>query len=261
MDIVFLGSGNTATALARLMLQKGHRILQIWSRNSEHAKQLALEVNAEVLKEINAVSPSVHIIVLALSDDAVEKVAEQLSLQSKLVVHTAGSINMNVLRVASRNYGVLYPLQSLQKQTKTIAEIPFLVDGNSEETKELLFTFAKSLSAQVQFANDADRLYLHAGAVIVNNFTNHLYAVTDAYCQQHGLDFSLLHPLIIETAQRLQNGSAYNMQTGPAKRGDEETIKKHLALLEGNRQLQLLYQTISNSISEMYHKNNELRKQ
>lgn len=260
MNIVFLGSGNAATALARLMVQKGHSILQVWSLTTLHAQELAMEVNAEVLTDFNNIHPLTDICVLAVSDDVVAQVATQLSISKKVLVHTAGSVNIDVLQSASINYGVLYPLQSLRKEMKTTAEIPFLVDGNTNEVKVMLFDFAKSLSDLVRFAADAERLQYHVAAVVVNNFTNHLYAIAEKFCKQQQLDFKLLHPLALETAQRLQTSSAFESQTGPSRRGDEETMNKHLELLEGNHQLQQLYKVISNSILEMYSKNNELRK-
>ena len=259
MNIVFLGSGNTATVLARLMHQKGHRILQVWSRNAAKALPLATEVGADSINRLSDINPSADVCVLAVSDAAVADVASQLSLRKKIVVHTAGSVSINVLKGASPNYGVLYPLQSLRKEMSFIPEIPFLTDGNSNEVKVLLYDFAKTFSTQVKEAGDEERLRLHLAAVMVNNFTNHLYALTEAFCNKHQLQFELLYPLILETAHRLQSGKAMELQTGPARRGDEETIQKHLHSLMDTPSLQQLYQTISNSILEMYHKKNELR--
>lgn len=259
MNIVFLGSGNAATVLARLMYQKGHRILQVWSRNAAHAVQLANEVEAHAIDELAAIDSSADLCVLAVSDDAVREVASQLSLRKKILVHTAGSVAMDVLKGASPNYGVLYPLQSLRKEMSWIPEIPLLTDGNSDEVKVLLFDFAQTLSAHVKEAGDAERLHLHLAAVMVNNFTNHLYAVTEDFCSKHQLRFELLHPLIIETAQRIKMGSAFDLQTGPARRGDEQTLEKHVQLLAQSPPLQHLYETISKSILEMYYKKKELR--
>lgn len=259
MNIVILGSGHAATVLAQLMHSKGHTILQVWSRSAVHAKELAAKVNANVLTELQEIDRSADLCVLSVTDDAVAGIAAQLSLKKKILVHSAGAVSMNVLQGASPNYGVLYPLQSLRKELRTIPEIPFLVDGNSEEVKVLLADFAATLSPHVQVAGDDERMHLHLAAVIVNNFTNHLYAVTEQYCNGHQLSFQMLHPLIMETAERLKAETARQLQTGPARRGDEQTMQKHLQLLNNEPELQDLYKTISNSILKMYHKNKELR--
>jgi predicted short-subunit dehydrogenase-like oxidoreductase (DUF2520 family) len=258
MNIVFLGSGNTATVLATHMHACGHTIMQVWSRNKEHAKALAQKVHAETITDLQAINKAAHICVLAVSDDAIPEIASQLALQKKVLVHTAGSVSMDVLKGASPNYGVLYPLQSLQKEMDIIPEIPFLIDGNSDEVIVLLTDFAQTISKSVSIANDEQRLQLHLSAVIVNNFTNHLYTLAEDYCKHHALDFKLLMPLIHETALRLQTASPSVLQTGPAKRNDAHTIQKHLQLLKYNSELQQLYQNFTDSITT-YYKNKELR--
>jgi hypothetical protein len=85
-------------------------------------------------------------------------------------------------------------------------------------------------------------------AVIVSNFTNHLYALAEDYCRKEGLDFKQLIPLIGETAERIESLSPKNAQTGPALRHDEETIKKHLDLLKDHPQLKKIYELLTSSI-------------
>ena len=252
MNIVFLGSGNTATIMARLMYQQGHRILQVWSRSVAHAGILAMEVEAEVIESFSQINPAADICIMAVSDAAVPVIASQLSLRKKILVHTAGSVSIDALKHSSLNYGVLYPLQSLRKELSFIPEIPFLVDGNSDDVKIVLTDFAKSISSHVTLATDEQRLKMHVAAVVANNFTNHLYAMAEAFCSKHQLPFELLHPLIIETASRLKQGNALDLQTGPARRADMEIVKDE-------PELKNLYLTISESILKMYHKKSELR--
>ena len=87
-------------------------------------------------------------------------------------------------------------------------------------------------------------------AVMVNNFTNHLYALIEKYCKDEGLDFYLLLPLIQETAARLEDASPSKTQTGPAIRGDDATIEKHLDLLNKYPQLKKIYELFTESISQ-----------
>jgi predicted short-subunit dehydrogenase-like oxidoreductase (DUF2520 family) len=57
-----------------------------------------------------------------------------------------------------------------------------------------------------------------------------------------------LLPLIEETARRIKNISPRQSQTGPAARNDEETIQKHLALLEKYPDLKKIYELFTASI-------------
>lgn len=254
MKVVLIGSGNTATVLARMMTAAGHSVLQVWSRTLQHAEELAKQVHAVAINSLKDLSPDADIYLITVNDKAIADTASKLKPGKKLVVHTAGSVSREVLKNTSPNYGVLYPLQSLRKEMTIIPPIPFLVDGNTDEVKALLSDFASSLSDKVQIANDETRLQMHLAAVMVSNFTNHLYALTEDYCNERHLNFQLLHPLIIEVACRLDQGKALDMQTGPARRGDEETIQKHLEMLQDYPQSQKIYQLFSESIMKMYKK-------
>jgi hypothetical protein len=89
---------------------------------------------------------------------------------------------------------------------------------------------------------------LHVAGVVVNNFTNHLYAVAEDFCGKENIDFKLLFPLIQETAQRLNHFSAKDVQTGPALRNDVFTLDKHLRILSAHPKLKYLYLKLTNSI-------------
>lgn len=254
MKVILLGSGNTATVLAKMIVKAEHEVVQVWSRNIDHAKVLATKVQAQPVASLDELSAEADICIMAVSDNAIPELAKQLKLKRKVLVHTAGSVSKELLKNSSADYGVLYPLQSLRKEMIVIPPVPFLIDGSSDEVNALLEDFAASLSDNVEYADDEARLKMHLAAVMVSNFTNHLYALAEDYCKDRRLDFKLLHPLIIEVACRLTQGHAVDMQTGPARRGDEETIKKHLLLLEIDEHLQDLYRELSDSIGKLYRK-------
>jgi predicted short-subunit dehydrogenase-like oxidoreductase (DUF2520 family) len=100
-------------------------------------------------------------------------------------------------------------------------------------------------------AGDESRLKLHVAAVIVGNFTNHLYALTEEYCRKESLDFKQLLPLIWETASRIKDIPPKQAQTGPALRHDAETIHKHLELLKNHPQLKNIYVLLTESIQQL----------
>ena len=259
MKLVFVGSGNTATVLAKKFFAAGHTILQVWSRTREHARQLAAVTQAQPVDELSDISSNADLVLVAVADQALPALSTQLKLGAVPVVHTAGSVSGDVLQGSSTNYGVLYPLQSLRKEMDPMSEIPFLINAATPQLMQQLQHLALTVSSQVQQANDAQRLSFHCAAVLVNNFTNHLYALANQFCNERQVDFQLLLPLIRETALRLQHASPEQLQTGPALRKDEATIQRHLDLLAANQPLQQLYSILTESIFAMYAKNEELR--
>ena len=152
------------------------------------------------------------------------------------------------MKDSAKRFGVFYPLQSLKKEVSHLPDIPIVIDAGDESTLKELEVLAHSISDQVVEAGDEERMKLHLAAVIVNNFVNHLYALAEAYCNNEGLDFTLLLPLIKETAERINQISHSQTQTGPALRNDRETIEKHLELLKKYPRLKKIYETFTESI-------------
>jgi predicted short-subunit dehydrogenase-like oxidoreductase (DUF2520 family) len=251
MDIVILGSGNVAAVLGRKFKAAGHNILQIVSRNASVASQLAYEWDTESTNYPSIINRNADVYIIAVSDDAIDDVVADLQLPKKVVAHTAASVSKDVLKHVSDHYGVFYPLQSLRKEDLDLPAAPIFFDGSDDLTKKKLEALANSISPKhVTQASDDVRLKLHIAAVFVNNFTNHLYALAENYCKREGIDFKELFPLIEETSSRIRNISPSNSQTGPAARDDEETIEKHLKLLQAYPQLKKVYEALTTSIKD-----------
>ena len=248
MKITMIGSGQVATVLGRKIFASGHEIIQVFSHTKTHAQALAATFSCAYTSLWDELDPSADLFIAAISDHALPEMAQKLRLPNKLIVHTAGSVSRELLKPISKNYGVVYPLQSLRKELKEIPPLPLLVDGNKEDSLTLISDFAQSISNQVRQADDEERLKLHLAAVIVNNFSNHLYTLTEDFCGKEHVDFKLLFPLILETANRLQEISPAIAQTGPAVRRDDETIRVHVAMLEKYPSLRELYISLTRSI-------------
>ena len=248
MQIVIIGTGNTATVLGRKLTAAGHRIVQVFGRDTSAASRLAYELGTESTNYWNVVTRDADLYILAVSDIAITDILEELQLPDKTIVHTAASVSKNVLQGSARHFGVFYPLQTLKKDINHLPDIPIIIDASDESTLKELETLAQSISDKVIEAGDEKRMKLHLAAVIVNNFVNHLYALAESYCNNEGLDFEMLIPLIKETAMRLDHTSPSNAQTGPALRNDSNTIEKHLQLLQRYPHLKKIYETFTDSI-------------
>jgi len=252
MQIAIIGSGNVATVLGSKMREAGHRILQVVSRQETHAARLAEELGCPYAMRWEDLHPEGDLYLVALSDEAVQAAASQLRLPGKLVVHTAGAVAREALAAVSEHHGVLYPLQSLRKEIRPFPAFPLLIDAHLPEDLHPIRTLARSISEQVSEADDRTRLQLHLSAIIVNNFSNYLFVMAEERCRKEGVDFSLLLPLIRETADRLSRYAPGDVQTGPAIRGDLGTITRHLALLSEYPDLAEMYRWFTTRIMRHY---------
>ena len=247
MDVTLVGSGNVAFVLGKLLISAGHSIKEVFGRNTETLNSISRLTGAKIKRNFSDVDKKTGICIIAVSDSSIAGVAEQIEAGDKLVVHTSGAVSKEALSRFA-NYGVLYPLQSLRKEMDIIPPIPFFIDANFEENILLLQQAAASTGNVVSRAGDDERLRYHIAAVLSSNFTNHLYAVTQRFCEAENISFANLLPLINETAQRLHYFPAEQMQTGPAVRNDENTIQLHLQALKPYPDIESLYRLLSKSI-------------
>ena len=251
MNIVIIGTGNVATVFGKLLVAANHSILQVFGRNPFHAKQLADELNTGHCSNWSDINREADIYLVAVSDNALYDLNQQLALPGKIVIHTAGSVSMEVLQSVSPNFGIIYPLQSLRKEMPVLTRIPLLINASNQQTRETVLAIASSISAYVTFTTDIQRLEYHVAAVFINNFTNHLYVLAENFCLQEGIDFKLLWPLTEETAERIKLVSPAQVMTGPAVRNDLITIQKHQELLAEYPILQHLYSELTSSIRQL----------
>lgn len=252
MQVVLIGAGNIATVIGKLIFQKGFSIAQVYSRNIEHATELAQLIKAEAINDLALLKRDADCYMIAVPDNAMISVLQQIRLKDQLVIHTAGSMPKNILQNLSSRYGVLWPMKMIRKDTQSLASVQIIVDGNSAETIESIKKLAANLSSTVSVADDDTRQKLHLLATITANFSNHLYHLAAAYCEKEGVDFSLVYPIIQETAMQIQLKHPSTLQAGPAFRADYNTIEKHLSLLQGNEQLLKLYKIFSDSIHQTF---------
>jgi predicted short-subunit dehydrogenase-like oxidoreductase (DUF2520 family) len=252
MDIVILGSGNVAAVLGRKFKAAGHHIVQIYSRNASAASHLAYEWDTDSTNYISLISREAEVYLVAVNDEAIAGVVADLRLPGKVVAHTAASVPADILKSVTDHYGVFYPLQSLRKEMTDLPEIPVYFDGHDAVAKSKLGALAMSISGgKATEGNDDSRLKLHVAAVVVSNFVNHLYVLAADYCRKEGIAFDQLYPLIAETANRIQELSPRDSQTGPALRHDAATIRKHLDLLRDHPQLRNIYVLLTESIQQV----------
>ncbi|MES2809692.1 MAG: Rossmann-like and DUF2520 domain-containing protein [Bacteroidota bacterium] len=252
MRITIIGSGNVATHLSAAFKNAGHRIVQVYSRSIDNAALLAYHVKAEPIDDLSQIDPETDIFVISIKDDAIGIVAEELAIHQKLMVHTSGATDMYSLLAFSDNVGVFYPLQTFSK-TKEVdfRTVPLCIEAADQNIAQKLKELAQSISNSVYDVDSAQRKILHLAAVFACNFPNYLYNIAQQLLAEHNLDFNLIRPLILETAQKALVALPATVQTGPAVRNDKVTMSNHLALLADKPDLQQIYNLLSQGIIKM----------
>ena len=254
LNFCFIGAGNLATQVSHTFVNKGYKIVQVYSHTEKSAKILADKVHCSYTTSTSEINKTADVYFVALKDSVLEEVLSLIDFQNKLVVHCSGSLPLSVLEKYSKNTGVFYPLQTFsKKRTIDFYSVPIFIESNSTHNEAILFRLAEKISNSVFILNSDKRKKVHIAAVFACNFVNHFYTIASEILKEGNISFEVLKPLILETAQKVQKMNPEKVQTGPAVRFDKNIISDHLNVLKEKSEIRELYKTLSESIFE-YHK-------
>lgn len=252
MKIVMIGSGNLATQLSLALSDAGQHILQVFSKTEAHARELAGKLGCGYTADIDEIDGNADVYIISVKDDAISGIARKIGEKARnaIVVHTAGSIAMDVLKGKAQHYGVFYPMQTFSKNRRVdFKPIPCFLEASDEDTLNTIRQLAESVSENVVLADSAKRKKIHLAAVLACNFTNHCYRLAEKVLQEEQIDFNLFLPLIDETARKVSVLSPKQAQTGPMVRYDTGVMNMQIDLLNDERTKQL-YRLMADSIHE-----------
>lgn len=253
MLINIIGSGNVATHLAIPFAKAGHQIPCVLSRDITHAKRLAALVNATPTTSF-ANLPNADVTLVAVSDNSIPAVAKALAKTNvdSIIAHTSGATPIEALLPNARR-AVFYPCQTFSTSDDVdVRQVPFLIEASDPDTLSAMSSLASSINAKALSANGHQRALLHVAAVFACNFPNHLLLAAQRLMTKANLPFETLRPLVEKTVEKAFRLGPLDAQTGPARRGDTETINRHEKLIDNNTEKDI-YCALSNSILKTYH--------
>jgi len=249
--VVIIGNGSVATHLIEHFTALNISVVQQFGRIQKTVSTPKIPFT----NNYNHIRTDADLYIVSVSDDAISDVVNQIPQINGIIVHTAGSISMEMLAAKYSNYGVLYPLQSFSKNRNIdLQNSPFFIEANNSDTEIALLHFAKRISNNVKVMSYDERLTLHIAAVFTCNFTNHMATIAKELLESKNIDFTYLSPLIKETFDKILTSNPKESQTGPAKRNDIKILEKHSEMLTSNPIFQEIYTIISSSITTMYNK-------
>lgn len=263
LTVNVIGAGNLGFHLAKALGDAANvKVNAVFSRDLKNALAASAYCEAKAFDKLEGL-PEADLFVIAVKDDAIRETADKiarLDLSKKpLVVHTAGVIPTSILSENFDRFGSFYPLQTFTK-TKDVKwnKIPICIHATSDADLSLLEAISARLSKSVYVLDDRQREQLHLSAVFANNFVNHIWNLTFDFCNENKINPRILYPLIEQTTAKALDLGPEKAQTGPAKRGDQASIDRHIKLLEDSASLKNIYEMLTDSIQSFKTKSNEL---
>jgi len=252
--LAFIGAGNVATRLALEFKSRGLSVIQIYSKTQRSALELASKLETTCTTEIKDITQEADIYFVCVPDKYIEPICAKLPVKNKLVVHTAGSVDIETVKEHIPECGVFYPMQTFSKFKEVdLNQVPIFIEASSQKSEEVLYDLGKLLSHKIYSINSEQRKSLHISAVFACNFSNHMYSIAEDILQQNGIPFEILKPLIKETSEKIQKFLPKACQTGPAVREDMEILENHEKILAHTPYVEM-YKLISESIINLKNK-------
>jgi predicted short-subunit dehydrogenase-like oxidoreductase (DUF2520 family) len=255
--IAIAGSGAVARALGCALREAGVDIAYVASRNPDHARTAAELIAAGTIPVRYCDIPSCasHVII-AVSDRAIPAVAEEIAATAgkvRIALHTSGTYGSEVLAplaAAGVSCGTIHPLQTFRDSAPGVDAMrvaPFAVSGD-----QLALAWAEeiagTLSGHVIHIGPEGRTLYHAAAVMASNYLVVLLDAAEQLMQSAGVPrgqaLRVLAPLVRTTVENVFSSGTVQALTGPAVRGDSETVARHLsAMKESGETLMELYRS------------------
>ena len=250
MKIVIIGSGNVAESLAQAIAEaEGLELVQVFARNEERGRKVA---ELAQTKWSNSTLAEADLYLISVSDNAVEGVAKSLKIaENAVVAHTAGCCPIEAL-APHTNRAVFYPFQTFTTGRKVDFTKGYIfVEGATDHALATVESAAKALTNNVLSADSARRAVIHLSGVFACNFANAMYANAAEVLEKEGLPFDIVAPVIEETAKKvIESKNPAKSQTGPARRGDTQTLERHCKMLAAKPRTREIYEKISEDICE-----------
>ncbi|HLW52219.1 MAG TPA: Rossmann-like and DUF2520 domain-containing protein [Candidatus Angelobacter sp.] len=268
--ISLVGSGNLAQVLGPALHAAGYRIETVAFRDNADSRRratvLAKKLNAKPVPIADA-RPDAAVIWLCHTDDALAQTARLLARKpgwkGKLVFHSSGALAGDVLaplRRAGAHLASVHPLMTFVPGTRPLLRnVPLAVEGDPRAVAGAR-QIAARLSAEFFRIRKQSKVLYH----VLGSFASPLLVATLATAERVGQAAGLsrsqtrkmIAPIVEQTLRNYLDRSAAAAFSGPVKRGDIQTIRRHLRDLRKSPQLLKVYRAlVSAALRELPAKN------
>jgi predicted short-subunit dehydrogenase-like oxidoreductase (DUF2520 family) len=259
--ISLIGSGNLAQALGPALRAAGYRITTIASRNNvpsrRRAVALAKKLGAKAIA-LDDAGAEAEIVWVCHTDDALAETARLLARKpgwkGKIVIHSSGALTSDVLaplKRAGAHVASAHPLMTFVPGTQPqFKNIPLAVEGDPQAVTPVR-KIARRLRAEFFMIAKKSKVLYHA----LGSFSSPLLVATLATAERVGLAAGLsreqtrkmIGPIVEQTIRNYLQGSAAAAFSGPIKRGDINTVRRHLRALRRVPQAREVYRAVVRS--------------
>ncbi|MBZ5490109.1 MAG: DUF2520 domain-containing protein [Acidobacteriia bacterium] len=244
--ITLIGAGNLAQALGPALKAAGYQIDFVAARETASSRRRAAML-ARLLEtrtqSLNDAGPTSDILWICHTDDALAETAKLLAHKpgwsGKIVLHSSGALSSDVLSPLKRkgaSAASLHPMMTfVPGATPRMEEVPFAVEGDTRAVA-VARRIVRDLGAESFAIKKAAKPLYHA----LGSFSSPLIVAALVTAERVGRGAGLtasqtrrvMSPILRQTMKNYAERGAAAAFSGPIKRGDLNTVLRHLKELK-----------------------------
>ncbi len=244
MKIGFIGAGKVGTSLGKLFVQHGVTVTGYFSKTPAHAEQAAEFTQTRRFDTLRDICQASDTLFVTTPDGVIARMWNDMAalpIESKCFCHCSGALPGAVFEGAqARGARVcsVHPLLAVSDRFSAWEKLEgafFTLEGDgAQEMAQLM----QRCGARTAVIAAQDKARYHLAACVVSNLAVGLSAWGMQLLEQCGFTAeqarTALTPLILGNAQAVCEKGPQDALTGPAERGDLETIRAHMQCLDAD---------------------------
>ncbi len=254
LPVGIIGAGRVGCSLGRYLLECAPMVrgVDFYSATPAHAQEAAEFCGGYARDTAVELVEHAQLVFLTVPDGAIAGSARELAdaccnagvpLAGKVIAHCSGAVvsdALEPLRKAGAAVASCHPLYAVSSRFECWEELGqawFTLEGDVDAT-ELLEALLATCGNHAVSIPAEQKVRYHAAAVMASNLVVGLYNEAAEQLERCGFEHAeaeaALAPLFLGNAQHIAHDGVEASLTGPAKRGDTQTIERHLSCLSGD---------------------------
>lgn len=271
-SITIFGRGALGSALFDFFNEKSYLIRSVWNKNQVEIRSTV--ENSVVVLDKNLPTEESEmgdLIFIAIPDDQIELLSDELSgipldWEKRSVIHCSGNLSSDVcssLKKCGAKIAAMHPIQTFNKGDgyQRFHDIYVTLEGDVTLISNLTLII-EQMGAHPLKINAEQKRVIHVASVIASNYLVSLLHISESLLKEAGINESLdiIQPLVSQTVHNIFEKGVKESLTGPISRGDIQSVKHHLTLLNQNHHTSEIYKLLGSEALVIAQKNQNLDK-